>query len=853
MRTTPYRNRMMAAAMMAALMLAPTVHAQPTQAAQAAMATANNVANGARLQLLWELQRSAGEVPANRSPARFVLTNRDAHPLPGRGWSVYFNSLDRFPAGLQAHGILVEQVAGYLFRLRPGPLFGGLAPGQSVEIAYQHNDSIYMPDKAPSGPYLVYDAEPDKGVPLDWVVVPLKLPVQVAQGSSPHAEVTPQETYSRNARIDALKASAVPPVLPTPLDLQPGAGRLALAGQPVVQAATTLSGEAALARTLFASSLPASGGPVLKLSVGRVPGQVSPEAYRLTIDAGSGIAIVGTSAAGVAHGLQTLRDLMPLPGAADQSVAELTIVDAPRFGYRGFMLDVGRNFHSKQTVFKWLDLMARFKLNKFHFHLTDDEGWRLEIAGLPELTSIAAVRGHSPKPGVRLQPAYGSGADPKDASGSGYYTRAEYVDILRYAKARHIDVIPEIEMPGHARAAVQAMQARYHRLKRAGDTHDARFLLNDFGDRSIYESPQMYSDHVINPGLESSYTFVEHVVKQVAAMHREAGVPLATIHMGGDELPDGAWEKSPASRAMMARHKLETTADLWDYFYDRVDTIVRKHGLKMSGWEEMAARKTMVDGRSTLIPNPRFTQRGFTAYVWNNTAGAEDLANRLANAGYDIVLTPVTRMYLDMAHNANPVEHGVNWGGYVDLDTVYDFIPLDINKNGPHNARVGKDRLTDYGKRRVLGIQANLFTETVRDAGRIDHLVMPRLIAVAERGWAANPAWAREGDPVKAEALQRSAWSGFVHALGQRVLPRLDLDKTGVTYRIAPPGLIVERGRVLANHVLPGTVLRYTSDSSVPNASSRQVTGPITERGLIRVSAFDRNGRTGQPAEIENR
>jgi hexosaminidase len=135
----------------------------------------------------------------------------------------------------------------------------------------------------------------------------------------------------------------------------------------------------------------------------------------------------------------------------------------------------------------------------------------------------------------------------------------------------------------------------------------------------------------------------------VVALHREAGVPLKTIHMGGDELANGAWEKSPASLALMRKEKLESTADLWDYFYDRVDAILRRHGLFTSGWEELAGRKTMLAGRPKLIPNPRFTQRGFSAYVWNNVAGAEDLAYRLANAGYDIVLAPVTRMYMDMS------------------------------------------------------------------------------------------------------------------------------------------------------------------------------------------------------------
>jgi len=822
-------------------------------AAQAAAPAA--VANGARLQLQWELQRPAAttQLPKGLTPAHFILTNRDTQALPARGWSLYFNAIDRMPKGAQSNGILLEQIAGGLFRLYPGPDFKGLAPGQAVEFSYQHSDAVYTSSKAPNGPYLVYDTAPDTGVALQYAAAPLVQPPQAGVADSPHSLVTPQDTYRRNARADVLPAAALPRVLPTPLQLDAGSGALVLKGRPTVTASPSLANEAALARSLFPADLPASGGPAVTLSVGSVPGHSSPEAYRLNIAANGGIAIVGNSAAGVAHGVQTLRDLMPLPGTKAPALPELTIVDAPRFGYRGFMLDVARNFHGKEVVFKWLDLMARFKLNKFHFHLTDDEGWRLEIAGLPELTTIGSVRGHAAKPGVRLQPAYGSGPDPRNASGSGYYTRADYKEVLRYAAARHIDVIPEIEMPGHARAAVQAMESRYHRLKAAGDKDYANYLLNDLDDRSEYNSPQLFGDNVINPGHESSYTFIEHVVKEVVALHREADVPLATIHMGGDELAFGAWEKSPVSQAMMKKHNLETVADLWDYFYDRVDRIMRKHGLFTSGWEELAARQTMLDGRPALIPNPRFAERGFSAYVWNNTTGNEDLAYRLANAGYDIVLTPVTRMYMDMAHNANPDEHGVNWGAYVELDTVHDFIPLDINKNAPAAARLGKDRLTDYGKRRVRGLQANLFVETVMDPARIDYLVMPRLVAVAERGWAADPAWAREADPARAESLHRTAWSGFVNALGQRVLPRLDLDGSKVAYRIAPPGMIEEGGQVRVNHVLPGMTLRYTVDGSMPTAGSELVAGPITVRGTIRAAAFDRNGRMGQVASIERR
>jgi hexosaminidase len=817
-------------------------------------------AQDAHIKLRWELVRNvfSAQSPGGSTEARLILTNLDTQPLPAQGWSLYANWMDGVATGPLPGNLVLEQVAGNLFRIRPTAGFAGVAAGQTLNIDYLHPDLVIKLAKAPAGPYLVYDAAPDEGRNIkDYQLLPVTRPEQVDKGTSgAKPNVTPQDTYLRNTRADVLPASALPPVFPTPLQLQTGSGKLHLAALPAISAPASLKNEAALARALLTTSLsaskaPASGAPAVRLSIGAVPGQASPEAYTLTVDARSGIQIVGNSAAGVAYGLQSLRDLLPLPGAASGSIdlPELSITDAPRFEYRGFQLDVGRNFHTKQTVFKLLDLMARYKLNKFHFHLTEDEGWRLEIPGLPELTSIGAVRGHSAKPGVRLQPAYGSGPDPSDASGSGYYTRADYIEILRYAAARHIEVIPEVEMPGHARAAVQSMEARYHRLKAAGKPDAAKYLLNDFADKSVYKSPQLYSDHVINPGLESSFTFIDHVVKEIVAMHRDAGVALHTIHVGGDELPRGAWEQSPAAHVVMRSKKLESSADLWDYFYDRVDTILKRHGLYASGWEELAARVTTLRGESKLIPNPYFTQRRFSAYVWNNTEGAEDFAYRLANAGYDIVLAPVTKMYMDMSYNPNPEEPGVNWGDYVELDTVYDFIPLDYLKTANP---VGKDSLTDYGKRHIRGLEATLFTETVRSPSRIDYLVMPRLLAMAERAWSPDPAWANETDATKAAALHRTAWSGFVNVLGQRVLPRLDLERAGVDYRIAPPGLKLEQGSVLANHVLPGLTLRYTSDGSAPTASSTPVNGAITARGVIQVAAFDRNGRPGLVARIEN-
>jgi len=837
-----HRPRVPAAWLLFFLLAAPVAWAE-RQAPQAVQtAPVADVARGDQLQLRWERlpARASDGAARARSQARLVLANRDNRPLPAQGWSLYFNSIDAISGGPAPGALVLEPMAGSLVRLRPGPGFEGLAPGASLDIPLAYPGRVILLSKAPAGPYLVYDAQPGTGTAItDFQLLPVAA-----------LSVTPEDTYRRNARADLLAPGAVPPVLPTPKQLQRGPGKLPIAARPLVEAPAALANEAALARSLFPANLSA-GGPALRLAIGRVPGETSPEAYRLRVQPGRGIEIVGNGAAGVSYALQTLRELLPLPGAAwrgptEPALPEITIVDAPRFAYRGFQLDVARNFHGKETVFKWLDTMARAKMNRFHFHLTDDEGWRLEIPGLPELTAIGAVRGHSAAPGLRLQPAYGSGPDPRDAHGSGYFTRADYIEILHYAKARHIEVIPELEMPGHARAAVQAMRARYERLKALGAKDAAEYLLDDAGDRSVYRSAQYYTDNVIDPGLDSTFAFIEHVVTQVAAMHREAGVPLQTLHMGGDELPNGAWAASPASRARMDREKLADTAALWDYFYGRVDAILRKQGLAVSGWEEIAARR--VGGKGPLVPNPRFLKRGFTAWVWNNTEGAEDLAYRLANAGYDIVLAPVSNLYLDMAHNPNPDEPGVNWNDYVELDKVYDFRPFGMLKDAG-----GKEALSAAGRARVRGLEATLFTESLRDPARIDTLLMPRLLAVAERAWAPDPAWATEADPARAEALHRAAWSGFVNALGQRVLPRLDLDRPVLAYRIAPPGLLVEGGKVLVNHVLPGMLLRYTVDGSEPTAASPLVDGPIAARGLIRVAAFDRRGRRGSPAQVDLR
>src|SRR2546427_5185452 len=796
------------------------------------------------LQLRWEL---VGDSIANdwgASRAAFTVTNRSTKPLPSSGWAIYFNALHSAVPGSVGSGFIIEDVIADLHRLAPATGFAGLAPGASIRIPYL-TGLLLNRSFVPQGPYIVFDEAKDVGVLVsDYVALPFERPPQ-GEGHDPRV-VTPENQFTLDSATRAIPANELPPVFPTPGEVTAGAGTLRLTALPPVEAAEALKAEAAFAaeylRPYFGTTRKA-GVPPLRLEVGPIAGQTSPEAYTLVVDSVQGIHIVGTSPAGVFYGLQSLRGLLPAPTPRAGLVLPASrVVDGPRFGYRGFMLDVARNFHPKPVVLRTLDLLARYKLNVFHLHLTDDEGWRIELPSLPELTAVGARRGHTLDSGTHLPPAFVSGPDVDRPWGSGFYSRADYVEILRYAAARHIEVIPELEMPGHARAAIKSMEA------------NQQYRLNDPDDRSVYTSAQGYHDNVMNPALESTYRFIERVVGELVAMHREAGVPLRHIHMGGDEVPAGVWEGSPVVQAYLKAHNLTSVDDLWFAFYGRVEQILKTQGLLPSGWEEIALRKTQRGGQQVNIPNPDFAARGWRAYVWSNVPGrgAEDLAYRLANGGYDVVLSPVSNLYFDLAWNRNPEETGLDWGGYVDLRKPFQFIPFDYYRNVPVDPSVfvGKDRLTDYGRAHVVGIQGNLWSETLGAEGRLEYMLLPKLFGLAERAWAPVPDWARERDPARADSLYREGWSRFVNVLGQRELPRLDREVPGVNYRIPTPGLKVEDGVVRCSVELPGFILRYTTDGSEPTVRSALVRGPIPLGGTVRVAAFNTTGRKGHTARL---
>lgn len=855
--TAPCKPRVAATRATASVMVALTVLlCLPMVVASAAPA--------APIDLRWSLDDNVYPpvVTAARSRGLLDLHNHGSEGLGASGWSLYFTSAATLTSGDTEQHLRIVNQGGSYYRVSPLPGFEGVAPGQSFQIRLPYADLVLKDTEAPLGAFLVLDRAPDVGMPIaHYEIAPRVRAGQLPRDTAERAaQLTPEVIFERNAAIADVADADLPPLLPTPLHYERGAGVLHWAHRPRVVAAPALGREAALAGRIlgraFADPGPVATEPPLKLRLQPIPGLASPEAYALTVDAATGVELSANTASGLSRGLQTLRALLPsAPVVGGASLPAWRISDAPRFGYRGLEIDVARNFQPKEFVLRYLDVMARFKLNTLHMHLTDDEGWRLEIAGLPELTAVGGRRGHSSDPLRHLPPAHGSGPDVTDPHGSGHYTRSDFQAILRHAASLHIEVIPEIEMPGHARSQVIAMRSRAEKLARAGDPAAQRFRLDDPADRSVYESAQSFTDNVMNPALESTYTFIDHVLGEVVALYREAGVPLKTIHVGGDELPAGAWERSPACEALKARRHLASTADVWNYFYTRVDRLLMARGLQASGWEEIGSRRAKIHGVDKLIPNPAFVNHDFRVYVWNDLWGAEDLGMRLANAGYKTILAPVSAFYLDMAYNQNYDEPGGKWAPFIDIDAAYDFVPYDfVRRTATDPTPVsGRDGLSDFGRSNILGLEAEMWSETMREPRQIEYLLMPRLIAFAERAWAADPAWAQASDAASAGRLYASAWSTFMNQLGRQVLPHIDAEADGIGYRIPPPGLRRMDGKVEANSQLPGFTLRYTTDGEEPTAASARVTGPIASRAMIRVAAFASNGRAGRSSQIDNR
>ena len=560
---------------------------------------------------------------------------------------------------------------------------------------------------------------------------------------------------------------------------------------------------------------------------------MSAESYRITAKNGA-IAIAAADAAGASYALRSL---------AQQAVYErlrlrpLEIEDAPRFAFRGLMLDLGRNFHPKTQILAVIEQMAAVKLNKLHLHMGDDEGWRLEIDGLPDLTGIGARRCHDLAEEHCQMPHLGTGPDSV-APATGHLTRADYIEILKAAKARQIEVIPSFDMPGHSRAAILAMKVRARRLIAEGKPEEAaRYRLDEPDDKTVYSSVQHYNDNTLNVCLPSTYAFIGTVIDSIKVLHQEAGLPLRIYHIGADETA-GAWKDSPACQKFMAeQHK--TLAELGNVFLARVAGILRDKGIEPAGWS---------DGLNNL--DPAQMPGKLQSNSWGNLFGpgiAE--AHRHANQGWDVVMSTPETLYFDMPYAADGWERGTDWATRaIDLYKVFSFMPENLGANAAimTNARAKGVSIADTvplaGGHRITGMQGQLWSETVRSPQIADYMLFPRALGLAEHAWhkaswepdyVAGKSYAWADGSVDTKALLAD-WNGFQ----AKLMPRLaDLDRAKISYRLPVPGARIANGLLQANTPIAGLKIQYR----VGGAPWRTYDGPIAVKGpaLLRTLSPD--------------
>ncbi|WP_392670908.1 beta-N-acetylhexosaminidase [Streptomyces sp. LN785] len=419
---------------------------------------------------------------------------------------------------------------------------------------------------------------------------------------------------------------------------------------------------------------------------------LEPEGYRLSTGTGRSVEIAGGSPAGVFWGAQTLRQLLgpkafrraPAAGGGRAAVAATDIEDRPRFAWRGLMLDVSRHFLPKDDVLRYLDILAAHKLNVFHFHLTDDQGWRVEIKRFPKLTEVGSWRSRT-KYGHRASELW------DETPYGGHYTQDDIREIVAYAAERHIRVVPEIDIPGHSQAAISA----YPEL---GNTD-----VVDTAALSVWDTWGV-SPNVLAP-TDNTLRFYEGVFEELLDLFPAATSPF--IHIGGDECLKDQWKQSPAAQARIKELGLADEDELQSWFIRHFDGWLTERGRRLIGWDEI------LEGG---LPD------GAAVSSWRGYAGGV----AAAEAGHDVVMCPEQQVYLDHRQHGGPDEPMPI--GYVrTLEDVYRFEPVPPG-------------LSEEAARHILGTQANVWTEVMQNRSRVDYQVFPRLAAFAEVAWSVLPA-----------------------------------------------------------------------------------------------------------------
>jgi hexosaminidase len=531
---------------------------------------------------------------------------------------------------------------------------------------------------------------------------------------------------------------------------------------------------------------------------------IGKEGYTL-VSTATGVVITANAPAGLFYGMQTLLQLLPKEIESKTAVnvpwtiPSVKITDYPRFGWRGIMLDVSRNFFTKEEVKQYIDQLARYKFNTLHWHLTDDNGWRVEIKSLPKLTQVGAWR-------VPRYGQFGGRTAPKAgeaATVGGFYTQADIKEIIQYALDRNVTIMPEIDVPGHSMSAI----ASYPELSCTKDTSTKVNPGSSFSEWYDNGTFKMKIDNTLNPSDEKVYAFLDKVFTELAALF-----PNPYIHVGGDECYKGIWTKDAGCQALMKKMNMTHPEELQAYFMKRVETILKSKGKKLIGWDEIL--------EGGIAPEA-------TVMSWRGIKGGIEAAKM----GHDVVMTPTTFAYLDYQQGEQTIEPPIYAG--LRLSKCYSFNPVPEGVDAKY----------------ILGGQGNLWTEQVVTLHYAEYMTWPRGWALSEDFWSPNASknWANFIQRVEKQ-FDRSDVEGVNYS-------------TAIYDAIINVNWKTGKTIVNMDSEVPGLDIFYTIDGAMPNKYAPKYSkpvelpeGPVT----LRVVTY-RNGKlighliTLTPEELKKR
>jgi hexosaminidase len=503
----------------------------------------------------------------------------------------------------------------------------------------------------------------------------------------------------------------------------------------------------------FVQKLPSKSFIIIEPQTSLV-GERNAESYSLNVT-DKGIKISGTEI-GQFYALQSLMQILPVEFKGKTKIAGMEIVDEPRFKYRGMHLDVGRHFMPVTFVKKYIDLMSQYKFNVFHWHLTEDQGWRIEIKKYPKLTEIGSKRKETMLE-KNFSPYKGDGIPVE-----GFYTQEQIKEVVAYAKARKIKVMPEIELPGHSSAALAA----YPEL---GCKQNYNYAVQTTW--GIFK--EVYCP------TEKTFKFLEDVLSEVVELFPDSPY----IHIGGDEVLKDHWKESPEVQELMKRENLKDEHEVQSYFIRRMEKFINSKGKQIIGWDEIL--------EGGLAPNA-------AVMSWRGTKGGIEAAK----AKHNVVMTPTDYCYLDYGQG-DPRSEPINIGNHLSLERVYSYNPMP-------------KELTEDEQKYILGVQGNVWTEYIKTPEKVEYMVFPRALALAEVAWSPQ-------DSKNFEDFRNRAYSRFE-----------SLDKQNVNYRIPEPSgmtnVVLTEGNTVKITLAPYSdkaKILYTTDKSEPNENSEVYNSPI--------------------------